>query len=51
MSPGVTKEITRAGSGPTPSKGATITVHCTGSVLNGGIKKKFWRYVDRVHTS
>ena len=41
---GVQKEVLRAGSGPTPQKGATITVHCTGS-LKTNPPKKFWRYV------
>ena len=46
VSPGVTKVITKQGSGGTPKKGATISVHCTGSVLeSSGTKKKFWRYM------
>lgn len=45
---GVQKEVLRAGSGPTPQKGATITVHCTGS-LNTNPPKKFWRYVFSDH--
>ncbi len=45
VSEGVTKVTTKQGSGGTPKKGATITVHCTGSVLeSSGTKKKFWRY-------
>eukprot|EP00049_Salpingoeca_infusionum_P003972 m.73233 g.73233 ORF g.73233 m.73233 type:complete len:161 (-) comp12363_c0_seq2:147-629(-) len=40
---GVTKEVVQAGSGPTPSKGASITVHCTGYLENG---KKFWSTKD-----
>ena len=44
----VKKEMLRAGSGPTPQAGATITVHCTGS-LNTNPPKKFWRYVFPNH--
>ncbi len=41
---GVTKEISKPGTGPTPNRGATITVHCTGSVVNADdTTKKFWR--------
>ena len=39
----VTKEVVRAGTGNPPYRGATITVHCTGS-LNTNPPKKFWRY-------
>ena len=39
----VLKEVVRPGYGPCPSKGSTITVHCTGS-LNTNPPKKFWRY-------
>ena len=39
----VLKEVIRPGNGPCPSKGSTITVHCTGS-LNTNPPKKFWRY-------
>jgi len=39
----VLKEVLRPGNGPCPSKGSTITVHCTGS-LNTNPPKKFWRY-------
>ena len=39
----VLKEVLRPGNGPCPSKGSTITVHCTGS-LNTKPPKKFWRY-------
>jgi hypothetical protein len=35
-------QITKAGTGPRPQKGQTITVHCTGKLDNG---KKFWRCV------
>lgn len=41
----IKKEVLRAGSGSTPMKGATITVHCTGS-LNTNPPKKFWRYLS-----
>jgi hypothetical protein len=30
--------------GPTPQRGQTVTVHCTGYVESTG--KKFWRYDD-----
>ena len=46
----VKKEVIRAGSGPTPMQGATITVHCTGS-LNTNPPKKFWRYFNLSFTS
>ncbi len=29
------KEITRAGSGPSPQRGQTVTAHYTGKLLNG----------------
>ena len=38
---GVTKEILKPGSGEMPKAGDTITVHCTGSLVNP--PKKFWR--------
>lgn len=36
------QQILKAGAGPTPKKGANITVHCTGLLESG---KKFWRYL------
>ncbi|XP_078360856.1 uncharacterized protein LOC144645231 [Oculina patagonica] len=41
----VKKDILRAGSGPRPNPGDTITVHCTGS-LNTNPPKKFWSTKD-----
>lgn len=41
----VKKELVRAGSGNTPKRGDTITVHCTGS-LNTNPPKKFWSTKD-----
>ncbi len=35
------KEVIKEGSGPTPKKGANITVHCTGTIQ--ATLKKFWR--------
>ncbi|EGD79510.1 FKBP-type peptidyl-prolyl cis-trans isomerase [Salpingoeca rosetta] len=40
---GLIKEVLRAGSGPTPPRGANITVHCTGYLDSG---KKFWSTKD-----
>lgn len=40
---GIEKEVLQEGSGPTPTKGAKITVHCTGKLADG---KKFWSTKD-----
>ena len=37
----VRSQVLQEGSGPTPTPGANITVHCTGYLASG---KKFWRY-------
>lgn len=44
---GVTKEILAEGSGATPTKGANVTVHCTGYGKDNDLSKKFWRCVSR----
>eukprot|EP00771_Trimastix_marina_P000167 gnl/Trimastix_PCT/1176.p2 GENE.gnl/Trimastix_PCT/1176~~gnl/Trimastix_PCT/1176.p2 ORF type:complete len:125 (-),score=34.51 gnl/Trimastix_PCT/1176:18-344(-) len=36
---GVTKRVIQAGSGPKPTRGANITVHCIGKLESG---KQFW---------
>ncbi|OQS07157.1 peptidyl-prolyl cis-trans isomerase FKBP12-like [Thraustotheca clavata] len=43
---GVTKEIIKEGNGPTPTKGATVTVHCTGYGKDRDLSKKFWSTKD-----
>ncbi|EQC28625.1 peptidyl-prolyl isomerase FKBP12 [Saprolegnia diclina VS20] len=43
---GVTKEIIKAGHGPTPTKGATVTVHCTGYGKDRDLSQKFWSTKD-----
>eukprot|EP00045_Choanoeca_perplexa_P013367 m.151404 g.151404 ORF g.151404 m.151404 type:complete len:171 (+) comp16337_c0_seq9:487-999(+) len=40
---GIQKRIIKEGSGPTPTKGTNITVHCTGKLADG---KKFWSTKD-----
>jgi peptidylprolyl isomerase len=42
---GVEKEVITEGTGPTPSKGQTITVHCTG-YLAEPTQRKFWSTHD-----
>merc|ERR1711865_442448 len=39
---GVTKEVIEEGYGPTPTKGRTVTVHCTGYGKNHDLAQKFW---------
>ena len=39
---GVTKEVIEEGYGPTPTKGQTVTVHCTGYGKNNDLAQKFW---------
>ena len=41
---GVERTVIKAGSGATPSRGQTVTVHCTGYLAEG--KKKFWSTKD-----
>lgn len=43
---GVEKEMLRAGQGPKPSPGQTVTVHCTGYGKNGDLSQKFWSTKD-----
>eukprot|EP00033_Pygsuia_biforma_P001529 GCRY01001724.1.p1 GENE.GCRY01001724.1~~GCRY01001724.1.p1 ORF type:complete len:110 (+),score=13.14 GCRY01001724.1:67-396(+) len=45
---GFQKEILREGSGPNPTKGQTVTVHCTGIVK--ATNKKFWSTHDTNET-
>jgi peptidylprolyl isomerase len=41
---GYEKEVVTEGSGPTPQKGQTVTVHCTGNLINP--TRKFWWYYN-----
>ncbi|KAL6045376.1 Peptidyl-prolyl cis-trans isomerase FKBP12 [Balamuthia mandrillaris] len=41
---GVTKKVLKEGSGNTPTKGQTVTVHCTGYLTNP--QRKFWSTLD-----
>jgi peptidylprolyl isomerase len=41
---GVDRTVLKAGTGATPTKGQTVTVHCTGFLADG--KKKFWSTKD-----
>ena len=41
-----TYELVKPGSGPTVTKGATVTVHATGVVKETG--KKFWQVAPKV---
>ncbi|KAI6701626.1 hypothetical protein NL676_015950 [Syzygium grande] len=43
---GVEKEVLRAGTGPKPSRGQNVTVHCTGYGKNGDLSQKFWSTKD-----
>ncbi|KAK3006301.1 hypothetical protein RJ639_016855 [Escallonia herrerae] len=43
---GVEKQVLRAGTGPTPVPGQTVTVHCTGYGKDGDLSKKFWSTKD-----
>ncbi len=43
---GYTKEITKEGNGPTPTKGTSVTVHCTGYGKNGDLSLPFWSTKD-----
>ncbi|XP_078609694.1 uncharacterized protein LOC144880988 [Branchiostoma floridae x Branchiostoma japonicum] len=44
VSQGVLKEVVRPGNGPQVQRGNTITVHCTGNLVNP--PKKFWSTKD-----
>ncbi|KAG6611895.1 peptidyl-prolyl isomerase FKBP12 [Phytophthora cinnamomi] len=43
---GVSKEILAEGNGPTPTKGASVTVHCTGYGKDRDLQQKFWSTKD-----
>ncbi|KAI5078637.1 hypothetical protein GOP47_0006308 [Adiantum capillus-veneris] len=43
---GVEKTVLQAGTGPRPSVGQTVTVHCTGYGKNGDLSQKFWSTKD-----
>ncbi|CAI7761141.1 unnamed protein product [Closterium sp. NIES-53] len=43
---GFEKQLLAAGSGPTPRKGQTVTVHCTGYGKNRDLSQKFWSTKD-----
>ena len=43
---GYEKVVQKEGSGPKPSKGQTVTVHCTGYGKNGDLTQKFWSTKD-----
>ncbi|KAI3896212.1 hypothetical protein MKW92_031749 [Papaver armeniacum] len=43
---GVEKVVLKAGYGPKPSPGQTVTVHCTGYGKDGDMSKKFWSTKD-----
>jgi len=39
---GFEKQILKEGTGPTPTRGKSVTVHCTGFGKNGDLNVKFW---------
>jgi len=39
---GFEKEVLQAGTGPAPTKGSTVTVHCEGFGKNGDLNVPFW---------
>ncbi|RZC45583.1 hypothetical protein C5167_038532 [Papaver somniferum] len=43
---GIEKELLRAGNGPKPVAGQTVTVHCTGFGKNRDMSAKFWSTKD-----
>ncbi|KAG6968227.1 hypothetical protein JG688_00005907 [Phytophthora aleatoria] len=43
---GLTKEVLVEGNGPTPTKGASVTVHCTGYGKDRDLQQKFWSTKD-----
>ncbi|KAK3249889.1 Peptidyl-prolyl cis-trans isomerase fkbp12 [Cymbomonas tetramitiformis] len=43
---GITKEILKEGTGPNPSKGQLVTVHCTGYGKDRDLSQKFWSTKD-----
>ncbi|XP_042464408.1 peptidyl-prolyl cis-trans isomerase FKBP12-like [Zingiber officinale] len=43
---GVEKQLLKEGHGPKPTKGQSVTVHCTGFGKDGDLSKKFWSTKD-----
>ncbi|XP_008237212.1 PREDICTED: peptidyl-prolyl cis-trans isomerase FKBP12 [Prunus mume] len=43
---GVEREVVSAGTGPKPTVGQQVTVHCTGYGKNGDLSQKFWSTKD-----
>jgi FKBP-type peptidyl-prolyl cis-trans isomerase len=43
---GFVKTLLKAGNGPTPQRGQTVTVHCTGYGKNGNMNDVFWSTKD-----
>ncbi|CAM9887856.1 unnamed protein product [Chrysoparadoxa australica] len=43
---GFTKEIITPGTGPSPTAGQSVTVHCTGYGKNNDLSKVFWSTKD-----
>jgi len=39
---GFEKQILKEGTGPAPTRGKSVTVHCTGYGKNGDMNVKFW---------
>ncbi|XP_021282053.1 peptidyl-prolyl cis-trans isomerase FKBP12 [Herrania umbratica] len=44
---GIEKQVLRPGTGPKPTAGQTVTVHCTGYGKNGNLSEKFWSTKDK----
>ncbi|KAJ6917700.1 Peptidyl-prolyl cis-trans isomerase FKBP12 [Populus alba x Populus x berolinensis] len=43
---GVEKQVIRPGTGPKPTAGQNVTVHCTGFGKNRDLSQKFWSTKD-----
>ncbi|GAB5035100.1 peptidyl-prolyl isomerase fkbp12 [Nannochloropsis oceanica] len=43
---GFEKEVLQEGTGPAPTKGSTVTVHCEGIGKNGDLNVPFWSTKD-----
>ncbi|KAH0856565.1 hypothetical protein HID58_084826, partial [Brassica napus] len=43
---GVEKQVIRPGTGPKPTPGQTVTVHCTGFGKGGDLSQQFWSTKD-----
>ncbi|KAG5188179.1 FK506-binding protein 12 [Tribonema minus] len=43
---GFEKEVLKAGNGPKPARGQSVTVHCTGFGKNQDLNSKFWSTKD-----